>query len=102
MSADGTATYYAGQWYSGDFDAIVPGAGYCVHKGTAGSQVVTVSGEAIANSAAVRSGWNWIGCPSVSEIGLSDVSHSAGFADEDEINGSSCMTVGVRSRHNLI
>jgi len=91
-SATGVSTYDAGEWISGDFDDIVPGAGYCIKKSTAGSETVTVLGGSIDNRLEVSEGWNWIGCPSLQEVPMSDVTHSGGFSQGDVIDSANGVT----------
>lgn len=88
-SSDGSATYYGGVWYpSNPAFVFTAGRAYAVKKSTAGSTTVEVVGTPAVASIDVGSGWNWIGPTAQATVGLSDMTHSAGFQNEDIINSS--------------
>ena len=88
-TANGSATYHGGKWYlSPSTFKIEPGVTYVAKKSVGGTETVVFRGTQASGDVAVKAGWNWIAPTVVSPVGITAVSHSGEFVDDDIVKTS--------------
>ena len=86
IGAEGSTTYYGGTWYSSSTN-FVPKAGrmYLISSETGGT--LTATGYPVATPVSLNlvTGWNWIGCPDVTNTTLLDMMPGMASSNNDHI-----------------